>query len=229
MRILISLILFLCGFNSIAQTDTNVFSDGHVIYYNGFLSEEGNKKVMALITPLITTLYINSRGGEINLGMDLGELVYAYNLDVRVGEYCFSSCANYVFPAGKHKILAKKSQLGWHGGATQKINQDEYPKDKKMKDKMIKRVNTDIERETGFFNKINVNQISTVYGQNPKVYKNESDKKDFIHCLGWDYSLSAMEVFGFKNIILADGQWSPERSFNGKCIHRFEEIDKNII
>ncbi|MGX9608655.1 hypothetical protein [Acinetobacter sp. T63] len=49
--------------------------------------------------------------------MDLGDLVYVHQLNVEVGQYCFSSCANYVFPAGKVKYLNWCSQLGWHGGA----------------------------------------------------------------------------------------------------------------
>ena len=62
---------------------------------------------------------ITSLGGGINAGLQLGEWIVENNLDVSVPEYCVSSCANYVFLAGKTKMLGKHAYLIWHGGAHQ--------------------------------------------------------------------------------------------------------------
>lgn len=62
-------------------------------------------------------LKISSPGGELRAGMNFGKFVYANKLDVIVIDRCFSSCANYVFPAGKNKYLPDSSALMFHTAA----------------------------------------------------------------------------------------------------------------
>lgn len=47
----------------------------------------------------ITSLVINSGGGDVLAGIRLGELVYKHKLKVIVDKICASSCANYVVTA----------------------------------------------------------------------------------------------------------------------------------
>lgn len=108
-----------------ADAPTRVYKDGDTIVYTGPLSDAANQQVAALLDARTATLRISSRGGEILLGMDLGELVFSHRLDVEVAEHCLSSCANYVFAAGRKKILGRHSQLGWHGGALQSMRFDD--------------------------------------------------------------------------------------------------------
>ena len=89
------------------------------IVYNGDLTVEGIEKAKNLYSKNINNLILNSLGGEINLGMDLGEWVFDNKLNVVVKYSAFSSAANYVFPAGQKKFLYKNSFIGWHGGASQ--------------------------------------------------------------------------------------------------------------
>ena len=67
----------------------------------------------------ISVLEIDSLGGEVFWGMKIGGLVFANRWDVRVAGHCFSSCANYIFPAGAGKVVAADSVVGWHGSARQ--------------------------------------------------------------------------------------------------------------
>ncbi len=46
----------------------------------------------------------------------LGEWVFANKIDIEVNDYCLSSCANYVFTAGKNKYISNKAIIGFHGG-----------------------------------------------------------------------------------------------------------------
>ncbi|PHV10556.1 ATP-dependent Clp protease proteolytic subunit [Chitinimonas sp. BJB300] len=65
-----------------------------------------------------TWLYIDSSGGDIADGMTLAEWVLEKKLNVKViGKGCFSSCANYVFPAGRRREIAKGAVVAWHGSA----------------------------------------------------------------------------------------------------------------
>jgi hypothetical protein len=64
----------------------------------------------------VTLLSIASPGGILDAGIKLGRWVRQKNADVRVMMFCASACANYVFTAGRHKIIARDSVVMWHGG-----------------------------------------------------------------------------------------------------------------
>ncbi len=185
-----------------------VYLEKNTIVYDGPLTEEGVKTAKNLYSPIICRLVINSSGGEINIGMTLGEWVYDKRLDVEVRNIAFSSAANYVFTAGKNKYLHRDSMLGWHGGATQDNG------DMVMDSVMKKYLADSIARETAFFAKISVNQKSTVYGLNTE-FEQYSEENGFV---GWTYSLEAMEKMGIKNIYLLDGEWTPANEYNTKKI-----------
>ena len=147
------------------------------------------------------------------LGMDLGDIIFANSLNVEVDEFCFSSCANYVFPAGKTKILNKNSMIGWHGGALQKMVFDDSETELAYKSY----IEPAQKREAEYFRKIGVMQLSTIYGQRDEF-------KHFEKCAGWNYSKKAMAYFGMKNIILPHDGWQPNTNFNGKCIFSIDDI-----
>ncbi|MGI9322019.1 MAG: hypothetical protein ACR2PJ_00415 [Pseudomonadales bacterium] len=97
--------------------------DGKATYV-GDISAAGFDALVATYAALpaqetITVLAIDSLGGEIYWGMKIGELVFANGWDVHVTGHCYSACANYVFPAGKRKVLLADSVVGWHGSARQ--------------------------------------------------------------------------------------------------------------
>lgn len=48
--------------------------------------------------------------------MELGAWVHAHKLNVRVMEFCFCSCANYVFPAAVKKTVSNFAMVRYHGG-----------------------------------------------------------------------------------------------------------------
>ena len=80
------------GHTAQAETaETQVAVQDHVLIYDGPLSPEANARAAELLkqSDKIDTLKINSRGGEIGLGIDLGNLVYDHQLNVEVGQYCF--------------------------------------------------------------------------------------------------------------------------------------------
>ena len=91
---------------------------GQELYYRGYLDEDHIDQVEALLAshPEITRLSIGSGGGDVKLGMRLGDLVTEHGLDVRVlAPFCASSCANYVFPSGKRKFIDEGAVVFWHG------------------------------------------------------------------------------------------------------------------
>lgn len=85
-------------------------------YYRGSISAEHNREFFAALAgrPL-RRLSITSGGGDVAAAIALGEWVHARTLDVEVPDYCLSSCANYVFPAGRNKLIHPGAVVAWHG------------------------------------------------------------------------------------------------------------------
>jgi len=81
---------------------------------DGEISEIAVNRVKALGQKLPKCLTIRSPGGGARQSMDLGEIVRAHQMDVRIWDYCMSGCANYVFPAGRKKVIPKDALLSVH-------------------------------------------------------------------------------------------------------------------
>jgi hypothetical protein len=96
-----------------------VTRDGATLGYSGEVSAEGLRDLMELDDGSPTTLMIRSGGGDVAAGMIFGEWVDARALEVVVVDYCVSSCANYVFMAGKKKLVLPGGVVAWHGDAHQ--------------------------------------------------------------------------------------------------------------
>lgn len=67
----------------------------------------------------VRRVVVTSRGGDVLSGLMFAEWIHSRGMDVEVRGICASSCANYVFAAGRRKTLAAGSLLIWHGGAFQ--------------------------------------------------------------------------------------------------------------
>jgi len=66
------------------------------------------------------TILINaSDGGDGFAALAIGILIHRYHWDVEVVGICPSSCANWIFPAGKTKYLNSQALLVFHGGPHQ--------------------------------------------------------------------------------------------------------------
>lgn len=61
----------------------------------------------------------DSEGGNWEAALALGKLIHRYGWDVEVQGLCASSCAIFIFPAGKTKYLNSDSLLLFHGGPHQ--------------------------------------------------------------------------------------------------------------
>lgn len=94
---------------------------GNTLYYTGSLNEDAVDRIVAQypLTSQLRRLVIDSTGGDVNIGIKFGHWVRDLQLDVEVTAFCFSSCANYIFPAGKAKIIGPKALVGWHGSTFQ--------------------------------------------------------------------------------------------------------------
>ncbi len=102
------------------EQDIRVERSGDTVIYRGRLTEDGlNALRDAGGNPQVTTLLIESAGGEIVVGMEFGNWVLERELNVVIDRACLSSCANYIFTAGRQKEIRPGAVVGWHGSAKQ--------------------------------------------------------------------------------------------------------------
>ncbi|MDP4537923.1 hypothetical protein Q3O60_17205 [Alkalimonas collagenimarina] len=213
---------------STVDADVSINSHGN-IEYSGSITEAKNDVVFALydnapIKP--KRLIISSPGGVVEYGIQLGEWIINNLLDVEVGDYCMSSCANYVFLAGNNKILSKHSLLGWHGGLLQRLElpftDRTYLKDisrltqqcdlerfkEKYRGKLAFPFGRFHKRECLLMQSTGIDYRIMVFGQYEK-HRINAYQMGF-----WSYELDALAALGVTNIILKEGTWQPPRSIN---------------
>lgn len=211
------------------SNETRVWPQDNKIYYVGDVHIKANETVKLLLKEhKIDTLVITSRGGLVDWGIDLGNIVFDNKLNVQVDKYCNSSCANYVFPAGAIKFLNHDSQLIWHGGASQSMFLSDSElisqlQDDKYREDFIRNHRNSLKKETVFFKKIKVNPQITIAGDILEVQLDMIEKWHKI-CV-WDYSLEVMKQFGIENIVFNNGVWLPSRyTKNGICVYRINKL-----
>lgn len=194
--------------------ETKVYlDDKNILYFEGYISATSSQKLFDLYASTQDKpqlLVINSGGGSINAGMDMGDWIFHKGMSVEVAEKCKSSCANYIFTAARQKILRKDSLLMWHGSAWQK-NFDRYANstsqetnEKKILSELIR---SGRKRESAFFDKIDVDNLTTVYGQGTLTFMDVIKAIFQSPWSGFDYSIEDMNRLGIKNIVLADDEW----------------------
>lgn len=96
---------------------------GDTIYYTGNFSKASSAAFDAAVAGIsrgqLTRLVISSGGGDTVEGRHVGRWVRDRALVVEVDVICFSSCADYVFPAGRARVIRADAFVGWHGNERQ--------------------------------------------------------------------------------------------------------------
>ncbi|WP_343564677.1 hypothetical protein [Kiloniella sp. b19] len=111
------------GCTEFPARDTRLFPDDRTVFFEGELETETVNSFLERVAELnpgdLERIVIRSGGGETRSARTLGRWVHRMGLDVEVEKLCFSSCANYIFPAGNAKIIRADAFVGWHGSETQ--------------------------------------------------------------------------------------------------------------
>ena len=96
---------------------------GDTITYTGNFSKASSAAFDAAVAGVrrgqLTRLVISSGGGDTVAGRHVGRWVRDMALVVEVDVICFSSCADYVFPAGRARVIRADAFVGWHGNERQ--------------------------------------------------------------------------------------------------------------
>lgn len=206
-------------------TFAGVSLDKHTIVYQGEINAINNQRVYDLYQTANekpTTLAITSGGGNIDLGMDLGEFILTHHLDVRIEQFCFSSCANYVFTAGHTKWLGENAILGWHGDAasaywrdsdidamvTHLNGMERQAKWRELREHYDQVIETSTQREIAFFKRIEVDHALLTIGLSKDIAK--AAKR--YQARGWTVTPALLTKMGVKNLNPITKPWYPKEN-----------------
>jgi hypothetical protein len=107
--------------HDLSDEEANIVLNGTTVVYVGILNDQNIERFLEIVRDKeVLRLIISSGGGEINAGMRLGDWVFDNNVDIVIERICASSCANYVFTAGRRKTLNEGAIVAWHGNILQK-------------------------------------------------------------------------------------------------------------
>lgn len=134
--------------------------------------------------PTIRRLVITSPGGIVSAALDMAEAIHAHQLDVEVPSACFSSCANYVFPAGRHKVVGFPGAVGWHGNIAHVLYLQQTGQ-ASWNDKELAQARVLARREADFFRSIGVDGFVCWFGKIAPYHVHDA------------YYLSAEDMAGF--------------------------------
>ena len=219
----IAALLFLAPATSVAADPrAQVFIEAGELNYIGRLSAEANQRAFALYASAQTKpamVNIKSEGGVTKDGIALGNWIHTNRLAVKVLEYCFSSCANYVFTAATRKVVSNFAVIGFHGGLSSSTFQlhpeieamlaalaPDVRRDArtKMENSMRKSVAQQAEEERVFFSLIGVQQRITTLGQERQSDSGKTEKS-----IGWTYSQEGFSQLGVDHIDVINPPWNP--------------------
>jgi hypothetical protein len=203
-----------------AGDSTQVYVDRSELHYVGVLDAQANARLFALYDGLKdkpTTLSIRSQGGPTDHGLALGQWVHDHKLDLKVLEYCLSSCANYVFPAGAHKVVSNFAVIGLHGGlssasfnfdeATKKMLDAMPPKERQaMIDQIHGSIRQDAVKEQAYLKALGVRTDYVTLGQEERHQRLYRDDPKTI---GWTYTLDGFGRMGIHDISVINPPWRP--------------------
>jgi hypothetical protein len=142
----------------------------------------------------VTRLNIQSRGGELAAGIKLGRWVRKHDADVQVTLFCMSSCANYVFPAGKNKIISPDALVLWHGHAEQKElreQQDKFRESPVAEGKArYEKIEQQRAMQAEFFKELGIDGALFLLGYEPVKHDTDS----------WSATVDVMKKFGINAV-----------------------------
>lgn len=152
----------------------------------------------ALEDSTLKRLVITSRGGLVASALELAALVHERHMDIEVPMACLSSCANYVFPAGRRKTIGHPGAVAWHGNMAHVLYLDQHGQGTWSAEQMAGAREL-AAREAEFFRSIGVDGFVCWFAKIAPY-----NVADF-------YYLSAadMERFGIRDVTLLDATAPP--------------------
>ena len=206
---------------------------GDTLYYTGNFSIASTVAFDAAVAGIrrgqLTRLVISSGGGDTVAGRHVGRWVRDMGLVVEVEVICFSSCADYIFPAGRARVIRTDAFVGWHGNE-RTFHLQAARKDISLEEQLAQYVPKDAspEQRTAFFRDFEATTKVTLKDE-AEFYAKLSLNDAFAVCavgdilekrpgyagqIGWGFSVADMAHLGLTNTVyLGEGAYEDSSRF----------------
>jgi hypothetical protein len=207
-----------------------VHVQGDTVYYTGNFSKASSAAFDAAVAGVargqVTRLVISSGGGDTVAGRHVGRWVRDMGLVVEIDVICFSSCADYIFPSGRARVIRADAFVGWHGNErtfhvqaardgksledllAQYVPKDASPEQRAafFKD-FAETTKVTLKDEADFYAKLGLNDAFAVCAVGDILEK----RPGYAGQIGWGFSLADMARFGMTNTVyLGDGAYEED-------------------
>jgi hypothetical protein len=112
----------------------------------------------------VSRVLIASGGGNVEASIEIASEIFSRKLDVEVVGDCFSSCANYIFPAGATKTISGLGLVAWHGNMQHLLYMHSTGK-KPLDAKALVEVQRLVQLESAFFTTIGLDPYICWFGK----------------------------------------------------------------
>lgn len=139
-------------------------------------------------------IVVSSPGGDVVEALRLAEFMHRRGLSVYVDGLCASSCANYLFTAGKRKVIGAGALVGWHGSPASEHIDGLETLDAEQRRAFDKSRRQMIDRE---------HRLMTELGIDRRLLCAGDRTIERVGALGWTMPVASMSKFGLKDVTLA--------------------------
>ena len=182
------------------QTQMPLLISGETVLIRGNISEKTAIEFKdALSKRRISRVLVATGGGLVEPSIEIAREIHDRGLEVEVVGDCFSSCANYIFPAGKTKVISGLGVVAWHGNINHLLYLHESGKKPLENDdlNLIKRL---LKLEQEFFTSIGLDEFICWFGKiDPYNVRNM-----------YFLDASDMSRFGLQNVSVRSGYASTD-------------------
>ncbi|KAE9625327.1 hypothetical protein GL272_13990 [Aeromonas veronii] len=206
---------------------------GDTVYYTGNFSKVSSAAFDAAVAGIargqITRLVISSGGGDTVAGRHVGRWVRDMGLVVEVDVICFSSCADYIFPAGRARVIRTDAFVGWHGNErtfhvqaarkgislaeqlAQYVPRDTSPEQRTAFFRDFEETTkVTMKEEADFYSQLGLNDVFAVCAVGDVLEK----RSGYSGQIGWGFTIPDMARFGMTNTVyLGDGAYEDSARF----------------
>ena len=149
-------------------------------------------RVVASEPNRVKWLIVDSIGGDVEPAIEMANAMHQHGISIYVEGLCASSCANYLFPAARWKVLGPDAIVGWHGSpASERVEGIENlsAEERAGFDALRRRL---IRAERQLFSRIRVDRSLLCVGDKTIAKEN---------ALGWTMPVRSMSMFGLDSVI----------------------------
>ncbi|MGY6087187.1 ATP-dependent Clp protease proteolytic subunit [Stenotrophomonas sp. SM006] len=157
-----------------------------------FMTRVKNAESIGLSIDLVL---IESQGGELRPAIRIAKKIEELHASVAVGGMCASSCAQFVFMAGRQKLLLRQSHLLFHGGPVS----EQQIKRMNLSASAVSSLNRQNLEMTEFYQERNLDL--RMLTEPPAIVQARIDAGEIVM---WSWSKAELESFGVMGLALEE-------------------------